>query len=301
MVYEAVISSGTSVYKEYAEPHLVTVTVQDNDLPVVRVKAGSRSYREGEFALFRIIREGQTSGRLPVNVEVTQKGGQRIVSRIVPDLIGTAPVPIQAGHADEKLYILLAANDGDEENDVITIKILEGDGYNIDPAGATASFTIVDTDPPPALRVESTDRSVGEGDGKIEFTVSYTGPGSHRGVSVDYTTLAKTAAAGVDYTATTGTLTFKTGDKSAVITVPVAQDTVPEADETFFLRLTNPVNATFGGGRAITTLVTILDDEPRPEHRDRRCGGDGGRAGGVPGHPQSRRHLEGTVHTADVH
>ena len=98
----------------------------------------------------------------------------------------------------------------------------------------------------------------------MEFRVFYEGPLSHKEVTVDYSTQSGTAAAGVDYTATFGTLTFADGETEDVISVPISQDPIAEYDETFSLMLSNPGNALLeDGAQSVAALATIEDDEPR--------------------------------------
>jgi len=59
---------------------------------------------------------------------------------------------------------------------------------------------------------------------------------------VDYATANGTAIAGSDYRATSGTLTIAAGQTSGTIAVQVIGDTAKEADETFYLNLSNAVN-----------------------------------------------------------
>ena len=68
------------------------------------------------------------------------------------------------------------------------------------------------------------------------------------------------ATAGVDYTATFGTLTILAGQTSGTITVLVTGDRLAEWDESFFVNLSNPTSAHLGSGLAVATIV---DDEPR--------------------------------------
>lgn len=77
-------------------------------------------------------------------------------------------------------------------------------------------------------------------------------------VQVDYTTANRGAVAGVDYTATSGTLTFAPGETVKKVSVPIIPDAVPESNEAFVLNLSNPQNA------QIFTPVgvgTIIDDD----------------------------------------
>ena len=89
-------------------------------------------------------------------------------------------------------------------------------------------------------------------------------------VTIDYATADLTpdeqywyggssATAGVDYTATFGTLTIPAGQTSGTVTVPVIGDREVEVYELFFVRLSNPTNANLGYSQA---LAEIVDDEP---------------------------------------
>jgi large repetitive protein len=80
-------------------------------------------------------------------------------------------------------------------------------------------------------------------------------------VTVSYATADGTATAGSDYTATAGTLTFAPGVTSQTLTVAVLGDTRNEANETFFMNLSTPSNATIADGQG---QGTILNDDSLP-------------------------------------
>jgi hypothetical protein len=61
-----------------------------------------------------------------------------------------------------------------------------------------------------------------------------------------------------DYRSTSGTLKFAPGETSKIVSVPVFGDNLDERDETFFLNLSNPSNATILNGQA---RDLILDDD----------------------------------------
>lgn len=76
-------------------------------------------------------------------------------------------------------------------------------------------------------------------------------------VSVSYTTSVGTATA-LDYTPTTGTLTFAIGETIKDIVIPITNDALVEANETFTVTLSNPT----GGavlGKPTACKVTIID------------------------------------------
>src|SRR5262249_32317332 len=74
-------------------------------------------------------------------------------------------------------------------------------------------------------------------------------------VTVDYATGGGTATPGDDYDAASGTLTFAPGELTKTVTVAVRGDTTNEADETFLVTLSNPVNATVADGEGVGTIV----------------------------------------------
>lgn len=74
-------------------------------------------------------------------------------------------------------------------------------------------------------------------------------------VTVNYATENGTALAGTDYTETSGTLTFTSGQTSKTITVPVAAGSLPlGSSKNFGVKLTNPANATISRGTATVTI-----------------------------------------------
>ena len=77
-------------------------------------------------------------------------------------------------------------------------------------------------------------------------------------VTVNYATANGTATEGSDYTAASGTLTFAPGVTSQTLTVAVLGDTRNEANETFFVNLSTPSNATIADGQG---QGTILNDD----------------------------------------
>jgi ribosomal protein L35AE/L33A len=80
-------------------------------------------------------------------------------------------------------------------------------------------------------------------------------------VTVAYATAAGTATVGTDYVTTSGTAVFAPGTTTVNVSVPVVGDTSVEPNETFFLNLSNPVNATISDAQGVATIVN--DDAPQ--------------------------------------
>ena len=116
-------------------------------------------------------------------------------------------------------------------------------------AASVSTATIVNDDVAPSLSIA--DVIAPENAGPFTFAVTLS-RASELAVTVQFTTVDSTAAAGSDYTLTTGTLVFAPGETSKPIVVPVANnDATPERDERFLVRLSNPTNATVQDGEAI--------------------------------------------------
>lgn len=102
------------------------------------------------------------------------------------------------------------------------------------------------------------DATVAEGDSgtsDMVFTVSLDAP-SPAGTSVQYATADGTAEAASDYTAASGTVTIPAGRQTTTVAVKVNGDVTPEADETFFLKLTGADHAAVGDGQGRGTIIS---------------------------------------------
>ena len=155
----------------------------------------------------------------------------------MPDGNGTISVPI----ANDLL---------DEADETLTLTL--SDPSNPRLVVATATVVIVDDDATPSLSIG--DASVAESAEALSFAVTLSAV-SGRMVSVAYATSDGTAAAGLDYVATSGTLVVPAGESTATILVPILQDAVGEFAETFTLALSDPTNAAVPAGLATATII----------------------------------------------
>ncbi len=163
---------------------------------------------------------------------------------------GTTSVPVTVTINGDTLY---------EANETFVLNLTVPTNATIADPQATA--TITNDDAPGTLSIGN--RTVTEGNtGSVNanFTVTLS-PSSGTTITVAYATANGTASAGTDYVATTGTLSFSPGATSRTITVPVTGDLLDEANETFFVNLSAPGNATIGDGEG---LGTINDNDALP-------------------------------------
>jgi len=124
------------------------------------------------------------------------------------------------------------------------------------------------TDVAPVLSVD--DVVVNEDAGTATFTVTRHGSLANAS-TVDFATADGSAVDPADYESTTGMLTFDPGVATRTVTVPIADDAVPENIEDFRVLLSNPTGADIADGVGVGTILdddTPSSDGPRIFVRD---------------------------------
>ena len=133
-----------------------------------------------------------------------------------------------------------------------------------DPDGNTSEFSAADpTTARGSVHFSMSSINVIEDIGALTVTVLRTG-GSTGNLTVEYTILDGTAIAGQDYTTSSGTLTFTTGETSKTIQIPIANDAATEPDEIFAVVLHNASNLE-DLSAPNPLLVTVQDSTTVPE------------------------------------
>jgi N-acetylneuraminic acid mutarotase len=130
-------------------------------------------------------------------------------------------------------------------------------GYN----GSTTSDATEVTMNCPAVHFSAADYSVSENAGTIQIPVTLE-PASLLTATINFFTANGSAAAGSDYTAITGTLTFPPGVTSKTFNVTILNDTVFEDNETVLLWLSPGTYATILPPDP--AKLHILNDDPVP-------------------------------------
>src|SRR6185436_11315360 len=168
-------------------------------------------------------------------------------------------VTFDVGETVKTVVVTVNGDINVEENETFSVNlssptwatILDGQGQG----------TITDDDPLPTVSIN--DVTVAEGNaGTVNavFNVTLSAPAT-RMTTVEFATADGTAAAGSDYVAHSGTVTFDVGDTVKTVTVVVNGDINVEGDETFLVTLSAPSWATILDGQG---QGTITDDDPLP-------------------------------------
>lgn len=166
-----------------------------------------------------------------------------------------------AGETVKTVTVAVVGDRVAEAGERFTVELSNVEGATV--AGATGVGVIYDTDRLPTIGIA--DATVVEGDSgttNAVFTITLNKAWSEA-VSVTATPYKGTALPGEDYVNKSAVITFAPGETTKTFAVAIKGDTVIEADETFTVALSNPVNATW---RDRTAIGTIHDnDTPTPE------------------------------------
>jgi hypothetical protein len=128
------------------------------------------------------------------------------------------------------------------------------------------TVTIASDDVGGAIQFSPAVYRVNEVDGTVDLTIVRTGTGPLAGgVTVKVATVAETtsgkAISGSDYTPFSAILTFAAGETSKKISIPILNDTIVEANETFKVTLSTPTGGATVPTTAASAIVTIVSDD----------------------------------------
>ncbi|WP_440106338.1 beta strand repeat-containing protein [Acidovorax sp. BL-A-41-H1] len=239
-------------------PNSATGTILNDDLPNLTINDVSLNEGNAGITNFTFtVSLSAPAGPGGVNFNIaTANGSATAGTDYVANSLTSQTIP-----AGSTTYMFTVLVNGDTLNEpsetffvnvtgVTNAVVVDGQGVG----------TIVNDDPLPGLSID--DVSVVEGNaGTASAVLTVTlNAASGQTVSVNYATADGTATQPADYTSASGTLTFTPGQTTRTITVPVIGETVPEANETFFVNLSGATNATITDNQGVGTIAN--DDVP---------------------------------------
>ena len=221
-------------------------TIVDNDGAAQLSIAGAQG-SEGDLLDFAVTLAGSSDRAATVSYATSD--GTAVAGEDYEATSGT--LTFARGESSRTLSVPLLDDSAHEATETFTVTLSSAE--NAEVAVDQVVGRIVDDDDLPTL-------SVADGAGRegavMEFVVSLTGSSSNP-VTVDYATADGTAAAGEDYVARSGTLTFAPGGAAMRIPVTLLADGVDEPEETFVLQLRSPSNATLAVGDGTGTIEDV--------------------------------------------
>jgi poly(3-hydroxybutyrate) depolymerase len=124
--------------------------------------------------------------------------------------------------------------------------------------GTRTNVQVLITDNDGGIELFTDNDTVAEDSGAVVLGV-VRGDDGNLPVTVGFITANLTATSGLDYTGITNTLSFAPHELLKWVTVPILNDSLKEANETFRVTLSNPVSVTLATPTPLT--VTIVDND----------------------------------------
>ncbi|MBU7581950.1 MAG: M10 family metallopeptidase C-terminal domain-containing protein [Nostoc sp. TH1S01] len=255
------LSTGYTDYGSLGQYFISGSVVSTPTNPTVSLSLSSSSVNEDGSSnlVYTFTRSGSTTNTLTVNYSV---GGTASFDSDYRQLGATSftattgTITFAAGANTATLTIDPKADTTFETDETVALTLAAGSGYTIDTT-APVIGTIFNDDLLPTINLSGNQTIVeGKTDSQnVTYKVTLSNASSQT-ITVQYSTANVSATAGSDYTATTGTLTFNPGVTSQVINIPILNDSLTEADESFILSLKSPINATLGTTTSVTTTIT---------------------------------------------
>ncbi|GBL12079.1 endo-1,3-1,4-beta-glycanase ExsH [Microcystis aeruginosa Sj] len=201
--------------------------------------------------VYTFTRTGVTTNALTVNYTL---GGTATLNTDYTRTGTNNTVTFAAGSSTAKVTIDPTADTTVEPNETVILTLAAGTGYTI--GTATAVTGTITNDDFSKLSINNITVVEGQNSNAI-LTVTVDNPNPQQ-ISVNYTTAPVNATANVDYTSKTGTITIAPNTSTATISIPILNDNLNEANETFAINLSNPVNATLTNNKGIVTISDTL-------------------------------------------
>jgi len=248
------VDSPGDLYTLGTSAHLLTI-VDDGDSGLVIFSASDSIAGEADVnvvANVSVTRTGGTEGVAAATVSST--GG---TATVVADYLAVNQVvsfPHGVSTAQNVGVTIIGDNEPGEGTETIELSL---SGPQAGPGIHRVDIT--DDDSPGLISFDGAPLSAFESAGTVDVTFIRTG-GVDGSISVDYLTAESGggAVSDVDFTSSSGTVTFAQGEASRTVAIGLVNDTTSEPDETFQLEVTLP-DADFAG--PAFKLVSIVDDE----------------------------------------
>lgn len=233
-------------------PLAMTITISEGATGTVQFSQSSYSVAEGVgTATFAVTRTGGSTGSITATCSTTTGPGSAVAGSDYTAVPGQALAWGNLDTSTQYCYVPITPDVSPESSEQFGLLLTSA---NIG-SPATATVTILDDDGTGLLQFSASSYSGPESGGPITITVTRTGSSSGS-VSVNFatTTVGSTATAGSDYVATSGTLSWGSGDTSPkYFTVTPLTDSLSEGSETV-----NMVLSGVTGGAALGALSSAV-------------------------------------------
>ncbi len=229
-----------------------TVDVTIHDVPTLSIDSPSPSVREGDSGTADLTFTVSLSAANVRQVTVAYATADGTASAEADYRKTSGELQFAPGETEQTVTVQVLGDTRPEADETFTVTL--SSPVNAKLARAEATGTIVNDDTVVASVVDAWAEEGDSGAADLDFTVTLSSA-SNIEVMVSYATADGTASAGTDYRAASGELRFAPGETEQTVSVQVLGDKRPEADETFTLTLSSPVNAEVAHSEATGTIV----------------------------------------------
>ena len=249
-------------------PNTANLTITSEDrFGTIRFSASSYNVDETDGTVTNVITLERVDGSSgAISVDVSDAGSGSATGSGTDYTYDPNPMTVSwsDGETADKNVTITLINDGDSEStETVSLSLGNATGGASIGSPSTATVNIADDDAaatPGELMFDAASYSFAEDGGSVTITVNRVN-GTLGAVGVSYATSDNTATAGVDYTATSGILSWGNGVGGAqTFTVAITSDTVVENDETVTLSISNPTGGVTLGTPNVATLIISNDD-----------------------------------------
>ena len=237
-------------------------TIRNDDPPSlaisdVSVAEGNAGTVSAVFTVTRTLTTGATSVSFVTSNGTATAGSDYVAA--------TGTVSFGVGEATKTITIVVNGDTVVEPDETFNVTMTAPTNANF--VDALGVGTIANDD---FLFVSIGDVSVVEGNaGTVNAVFTVTRSFAVGTSTVRFATGGGTAAAGIDYVAATGTVSFGVGETSKTVTVAVTGDTAVEPDETFDVTLSTATGTTIADGLGVGTITN--DDVTPPVVQGKRA------------------------------
>jgi hypothetical protein len=231
----ALISQGTGVATTTAGVLAPTVSINN---------ISQENGNTGTTTNFNFTVTLSAAANVPVIVPYTTADGNAVAGTDYVGIPDAHYLVFPAGSTTQTLTVVVDGHTGVLMNQ-LTFTANLGTPINATIGVGTGTGTILNEYPIPRVTINNVTAQEKAGNQVFNFTVTLSKKYA-AAVTVQYATANGTGVAGVNYVATAGVLTFPANTTVGTISVTVNGQINPQADLTFFVNLSNPVNAVPG-------------------------------------------------------
>ncbi len=234
-----------------------TLTIQNDDvLPVVSFQSSLTTAAESAGSVNITVVLDHASADT-VTVAYATSGGTAKSPQDYANTSGT--LTFTPGQTSQTFSVTINTDNSDEQDETVNLTL--SGPTNATLGASSAQLAIIDDDGTPSVNFVAGQNALeNAGTAAVQVVLSNTSGGT---ITVHYATSDGTAAAGSDYTAASGTLTFNAGESTKTFNLTMAPDSLYELDETVQMTL-SLVSGTVDLGALSGTTFTIRNDDAAP-------------------------------------